>query len=451
MESSSIASDVGARIAEAIPPDAKICVGLSGGLDSTVLLDVLARHLADAKRVTALHVHHGLSPNADQWVKFCERLCANEGVPLTVERVRVDPMSTLGLEGAARVARYSVFSARPEPYVALGHHLDDQAETVLMQLLRGTGIKGIAAMPEMRQLRGTGVHVFRPLLGHSRATLRAYAEEEGLRWVEDESNASTGPDRNFLRHDVATLFDKRYPGWREALARFARHAASAGDLLDELATVDGVPAQAGAPLPLDAALSADRRANALRAFLARNAIAMPSEARLDEMARQLFEARDDARVRIDHGGVSIVRHKGAALIDRHLEAAPPMDGRGPWRVDWNRENEVDLGGARGVVCFDPVVGEGIAAASVGEGQWYFAPRTGGETMRIGGPERPTRTLKNLLQERDIPMWHRDVPLLFRGERLVWAPGVGIASDYACGQGQPGLRPTWRVAGKPPVC
>ncbi len=452
MEPGSIASDVGARIAELIPPDAKICVGLSGGLDSTVLLDVLARQLADAGRVTALHVHHGISPNADQWVKFCERLCANEGVPLTVEYVRVDPNSPLGLEGAARVARYAAYAARPEPFIALAHHLDDQAETVLIQLLRGTGIKGIAAMPETRHLKGTGVHILRPLLAHSRAALKAYAQDEGLRWIEDESNATTGPDRNFLRHDVAPLFDTRYAGWRDALSRFARHAASAGDLLDALATVDGVPAQAGAGLPLNAALSTDRRANALRAFLARNAIAMPSEVRLEEMVRQLYEARDDARVRIDHGGVSIVRHKGEALIDRHLEPPVHREIRShQWRVDWNREQEVNLGETRGVVCFDPVVGEGIAQTALSEGQWYFAPRSGGETMRVGGPDRPTRTLKNLLQERDIPMWQRDLPLLFRGERLVWAPGVGIAADYACAEGQPGLRPIWRVAGKPPVC
>ena len=199
MESVSIASDVGARIAQVIPPEATICVGLSGGLDSTVLLTVLARHLADAHRVTALHVHHGLSPNADQWVKFCERLCANEGVPLAVERVRVDAASPLGLEGAARVARYAVYSARPEPYIALAHHLDDQAETVLMQLLRGTGMRGIAAMPELRGLRGTNVNIFRPLLNFSRAQLAEFAKAEGLRWIEDESNASTGPSRNFLR------------------------------------------------------------------------------------------------------------------------------------------------------------------------------------------------------------------------------------------------------------
>jgi tRNA(Ile)-lysidine synthase len=452
MESVSIAGDVGARIAEVIPKDATICVGLSGGLDSTVLLSVIARHLADAGRVTALHVHHGLSPNAEQWVKFCERLCANEGVPLTIERVRVDPTSPLGMEGAARVARYAAYAARPERYIALAHHLDDQAETVLMQLLRGTGMRGIAAMPELRELRGTNVHIFRPLLAFSRAALRKFAEEEGLRWVEDESNATTGPNRNFLRLDVAPLFDTRYPGWREALARFARHAGCASDLLEALATLDGVPTQPGAPLPLNAALDAERRANALRAFLARNAIAMPTEARLEDMSRQLYEARDDARVRIDHGAVSIVRHKGEAMIDRHLEPPVHREQRtGPWRVDWNRESEVDLGETRGVVCFDPVVGEGIAQSALGEGPWYFAPRSGGETMRIGGADRPTRTLKNLLQERDIPVWQRDFPLLFRGERLVWAPGVGIAADYACAEGQPGLRPTWRVAGKTPLC
>jgi tRNA(Ile)-lysidine synthase len=297
------------------------------------------------------------------------------------------------------------------------------------------------------------VRIFRPLLEHSRAALRAYAQERGLRWIEDESNASTRPDRNFLRHDIGPLLDERYPGWREAIARFARHAGAASGLLDQLATADGAPLKPGEPLPLDAALSDDRRANVLRVFLARNAVAMPSEARLDEIARQLFEARDDARVRIDHAGVSIVRHRNTALIDRHLEAhsiRPPHAPAG-WRVDWHRETDVELGGNRGTVHFDAVVGEGIAAETAGEGEWYLASRSGGETIRLGA-DRPTRTLKNLLQEREIPMWQREeFPLLFHGSRLVWVPGVGIAAEYACKTGQPGLLPSWRVAGKAPVC
>jgi tRNA(Ile)-lysidine synthase len=447
-----VSAEISARLSRAIPAGSTICVGFSGGLDSTVLLDLLGEHAAAAgHRVTALHVHHGLSPNADQWVKFCERFCANQGIALTVEHVRVDVGSSLGLEGAARAARYAVYAARPEPYVALAHHLDDQAETVLMQLLRGTGLKGIAAMPELRSLRGTGVQIFRPLLGHSRAALHAYAQERGLRWIEDESNAATRHDRNFLRHDIGPLLDERYPGWREAIARFARHAGAASELLDELATLDGAPARAGEALPLDAALSDERRANALRAFLARNAVAMPSEARLEEMARQLFEAREDARVRIDHAGVSIVRHRNTALIDRHLEPAATGPGRAGWRVDWHQESDVELGANRGTVHFDAVVGEGIAIEPTREGEWFLASRTGGETIRLGA-DRPTRTLKNLLQEREIPMWQReDFPLLFHGGRLVWIPGVGIAAEYACKGGEPGLQPSWRVAGKTPLC
>src|SRR5687767_72394 len=308
-------SDFEQRVA-LLPAGAAVCVGFSGGLDSAVLLHLFATHgEASGRKVTALHVHHGLSPNAETWVKFCERFCANHGVPLTVERVRVELNATGGVEAAARMARYAVFAARPEPYVALAHHLDDQAETVLFQLLRGTGLKGMAAMPELRPLIG-GKHIFRPLLRQPRAVLRAFAQSQSMRWIEDESNALTLYDRNFLRLEVGPMLDQRFPGWQESLARFARHAGAAGELLDALATVDGTPARAGLPLPLGPELNAERRANAMRAWLARNAVAMPTEARLAEIVRQLWESREDARVRIDHAGVAIVRHKGEALIER---------------------------------------------------------------------------------------------------------------------------------------
>jgi tRNA(Ile)-lysidine synthase len=446
-----IATEIAACVERAIPANAAICVGFSGGLDSTVLLDILGE-LGEAtkRKVTAVHVHHGLSPNADLWVKFCERFCANHGIPLTVERVRVNSDSPEGLEAAARVARYAVYASRPEPFIALAHHLDDQAETVMLQLLRGTGLKGIAAMPQLRPLRGTPVQIFRPLLAHSRAALQAYAEERGLKWIEDESNASPRQDRNYLRLEIAPLLDARYAGWKEAMARFARHAGAAGELLDQLATVDGVPPRAGGTMPLDATLSEDRRANALRVFLARNAVAMPSEARLAEIARQLYEARDDARVRIDHAGVSIVRHRGGVLIERGLIESGAPDS-GPWRVDWHRESDVELGADRGTVHFDKVVGEGISAELAGQGDWYFASRFGGETIRLQA-DRPTRTLKNLLQERDVPLWQREkMPLLFHAGLLVWVPGVGIAADHACGPAQEGFSPCWWVAGKAPLC
>jgi tRNA(Ile)-lysidine synthase len=450
-DSAALVADFSARAAS-LPAGAPVCVGFSGGLDSAVLLHLFAEHgETTGRKVSALHVHHGLSPNADAWASFCEHFCANHGVPLTVEHVRVDPEATGGVEAAARMARYAVYAARPEPYIALAHHLDDQAETVLFQLLRGTGLKGMAAMPELRPLAG-GKQVFRPLLRHSRAVLRAFAQDQGMRWVEDESNAHTLYDRNYLRVQVGPMLDERFAGWQESLARFARHAAAAGELLDALAAVDGVPARAGLPLPLREDASAERRANALRAWLARNAVAMPSEARLAEMARQLWEARDDARVRVEHAGVALVRHKGEALIERGLPPAAKAAARPgqPWQVPWRQERDVDLGAERGAVHFAPATGEGIRAGAA-SGEWCFRARSGGETIRLGA-DRPTRTLKNLLQERELPMWQRDnLPLLFHGDRLVWVPGVGIAADYACGAGEPGLSPSWTVAGKAPLC
>jgi tRNA(Ile)-lysidine synthase len=391
--------------------------------------------------VSAVHVHHGLSPNADRWAEFCRGFCAARGVPLAIERIAVDRKSPEGVEGAARRLRYAVYAARAEPYVALAHHLDDQAETVLLQLLRGTGLKGVAAMPAMRALPGSKVHLYRPLLSLSREALVARARARGLEWIEDESNDSTRYDRNYLRHDVAPLLDARFPGWRESVARFARNAAGANDLLEELARKDGA---LDARLLIDPALSPARRANALRAFLASNGLPMPSEARLEEMSRQLYEARGDARVALEHAGIVVRRQRDAVHID-----ADPRAER--WRVPWRGEDDVDLGAGRGHVRFERARGRGLAAALASGTEWHFMPRAGGEKIRLDA-RRPTRTLKNLLQEHDVPEWQRDrLPLLFRGAELAWVPGVGIAAKFACETGAEGILPCWTVPGRPPLC
>jgi len=166
----------------------------------------------------------------------------------------------------------------------------------------------------------------------------------------------------------------------------------------------------------------------------------------------LWEARDDARVRVEHGGVAVVRHRGEAAIERGLAPAllAPSAPVQAWQVPWQREPVVQLGAERGSVHFEAAKGEGIRAA-LASGDWVLRPRRGGETIRLG-PDRPTRTLKNLLQERDVPIWQREnLPLLFHGERLVWVPGVGIAAEYACEAGEEGFSPSWRVAGKAPLC
>jgi len=415
-------------------------------MDSVVLLDALSRECPRSGRpLRAVHVHHGLSPNADRWAAFCERFCAARGIPLAIERVKVPRGGGAGLEAAAREARYSVFAEREEPYVALAHHLDDQAETLLLQLLRGTGLKGMAGMPEMRKLRGSPVTLWRPFLALPRAQILDRARALDLQWVDDESNAATVQDRNYLRHEIAPLLDARFDGWRDALARFARHAAQAQELLEARARADGA---GDAPaLAIDASLSPARRANALRQFLAGQGLAMPSAARLADMARQLYEARADARVRIDHDGAALARHKGEVRVHR-LASLP--DG-GDWRVAWRGEGSLDLGAGRGEVLFQRARGAGIAAELASQGEWCFMPRSGGEKMRITERGR-TRTLKNLLQERSVPAWRRErLPLLFRDGELVWAPGVGIAAGYACrGRGE-GFLPSLRVAGEAALC
>jgi tRNA(Ile)-lysidine synthase len=409
-----------------------------------VLLDLLAQVSRGTRPLAALHVHHGLSPNADAWADFCRAFCEARRIALAVEHVQVERHAADGLESAARRARYAVYAQRPEPFVALAHHLDDQAETVMLQLLRGAGLKGIAAMPERRALADSRTEIFRPLLGVPRAALLGYAQSAGLAWVEDESNAGSKFDRNFLRHQIAPLLDARFPGWREAANRLARHAAASDTLLDDLARLDGVPRRAGDGLPIDAALPLARRGNALRAFLAVNGLAMPGEARLAEMARQLYEARGDARVRIEHAGVALLRHRNHVLI----ETAPGGDAA--WRVEWRGEPQVELGEGRGTVRFEKSRGRGLALGASDE-TWYLMPRAGGERIRLDA-SRPTRTLKNLLQEHGVPAWQRTrMPLLFQGDRLVWVPGVGIAAGYACGDAQEGFSPCWTVAGRAPVC
>jgi tRNA(Ile)-lysidine synthase len=430
---------IASRIASAIPRGAAICAGFSGGLDSTVLLDALARVApALGHALRAVHVHHGLSPNAGAWAEFCAGRCAALGVPLAIARVDVEKGSGDGLEAAARAARYAVYASRPEPIVALAHHGDDQVETVLLQLARGTGLKGLAAMPELRALPACPVSIFRPLLAIGRAALLAHARERGLSWIEDESNASPRHDRNYLRIDVLPRLDARFGGWRAGAARLAGHAAAAGDLLDALARIDGAPARAGEGLALAQGLTPERRANALRAFLAAEGLPMPTESRLAEMSRQLYEARDDARVRMALGDALLVRHRGVARA-----VAPDRDIPGAaWRVAWRGEPLVQLGDGRGSVRFSPAVGAGLARELASEGDWHFGERRGGERVRLAAA-RPSRTLKNLLREAAVPEWDRGrLPLLFRDGALAWVPGIGVAAEFACPRGAPGVVPAW---------
>ena len=294
----SLPARVAAFLATRTMPGENICVGLSGGCDSVVLLHVLAV-LCPRGNLRAVHVHHGLSANADRWAAFCADYCRDLGIDLLVERVEVDRHSGLGLEAAAREARYRVFSGSAGELLLLGHHQGDQAETLLFNLLRGAGVAGAAGIPVER--RRQQLRILRPLLDVSRDAIETYARDHQLAWVDDESNRDTGLSRNFLRHRVLTVLGARFPAAERNLAQAAGHFAEADVLLGELALIDWRSAADGEALKLAMLreLSLPRLKNLLRYRLRQLGWRAPAAVRLDEFARQLQTAGADRHPALD--------------------------------------------------------------------------------------------------------------------------------------------------------
>jgi tRNA(Ile)-lysidine synthase len=375
------------------PKSSRTAVGLSGGVDSVVLLHMLK----DRPGVSAVHVHHGLSPNADAWAAFCRRLCRRWRIPLTVRKVRVK-RDGKGLEAAARDARHGVFREIDAGRIALAHNLDDQAETVLMNLLRGAGPRGASGMQPLSRLGGK--QLVRPLLGMSRREILDYAGRNGLQWIEDESNADEALARNFVRRRLGPLIETRFPQWKQSLARAARLFAQ-----KELSAQD-----------------------LLRAYLKDRGLKAPSEAKLVEMLKQLTSG--GARTRIEHEGVTLRVYRGKVLPER---GAKPFAPRA-----WKGERRLPIPELGGELRFRR--GEGIARRHLENG-FQVRTRGGGERLQLH-PRRPRRTLKNLFQEAGVPSWARErLPLLYCGKELVWVPGLGVDVRY---RGR-GLVPEWRPA------
>lgn len=280
---------VSAFLAARVQAKERLCVGLSGGCDSVVLLHALSR-LGYFGRLTAIHVHHGLSPNADAWAEFCTSYCRDLAVPLTIRRVTVDRQKGLGLEAAARQARYAAYAECSTDCLLLAQHRGDQAETIVLNLLRGTGVIGAAAMPVERQW--AGLRMLRPLLDISRGEIEAYAHAHGLGWVDDESNADTALTRNFIRHEVLTALNRRFPAAETALTQAAANFAEAAGLLDELAVIDWESAADGEAMRLSVlrTLSLPRLKNVLRYRMRQLGWRVPVANRLDEFARQIQTA-----------------------------------------------------------------------------------------------------------------------------------------------------------------
>jgi len=311
-EETALGEAVSASLARHVMPGQRVVVALSGGVDSVVLLHVLADLRTDnrwgkhAYRLSALHVNHGLSPNADHWAVFCEALCASLNVPCECRCVDVDLESHDGLEGAARRARHAAFAQTVNAdWILLAHHRDDQAETLLFNLLRGSGLGGAGAM---RERNG---RLLRPLLKTTRSMIESYARKRHLEWVEDESNDDTRHARNFLRGCVIPEISRRFPAAGKNLAAAAARFAEAEELLDDLARIDlGNAASFPVPVATVARLEDRNARNALRYMLKKNGVRIPSESRLREALRQMLAAGVDRHPEVKFGSHVLYRRRG---------------------------------------------------------------------------------------------------------------------------------------------
>jgi tRNA(Ile)-lysidine synthase len=421
-------------LSKRVQPGQHLILGLSGGADSVVLLDLLARLRASLGfRLSALHVNHQISARSGDWAAFCAELCDGYGISLKTVQVDVTLGSGDSLEEAARIQRHGVFSRHRGDFVVLAHHLDDQAETLLLQLLRGCGVEGASAMAEENR------HLLRPLLEVPRATLEHYGRLHGLAWVEDESNEDTRFDRNFLRHRLLPVLEQRFPAYRETLLRASRHFAESAALQEELARHDALTAIADGKLSVHglAALSPLRAKNLLRYFLRQQSSTVPPAARLEDMLRQLFHARRDAQVKVAYGSFELRRFMGQAwVIPSTIQPDPALS------YSWQGESELDLPELGGRLKFWSVHGQGISLARLSREAVTIRLRQGGERLQ---PDcrRPRRSLKNLFQEASMPPWTRlTLPLLYSGDNLVAAMGLGVDCGYQAEPDEAGIMWEW---------
>ena len=416
-------------------------VAYSGGLDSSVLLHALARlREVLGTPLEAVHVDHALLAQASDWRAHCEATCAALGVPLRVLEVEVAPLrSALGIEAAARQARYGALAKvlAPGDWLLTAHHRDDQAETVLLQLFRGSGVAGLAAMPTVASL-GEG-RLVRPLLDFDRRELRAYAAEQAIHFVDDPSNDDPRLSRSFLRAQVMPRLAAHWPGMRRTLARAARHAADAAAIVAERAAEDLAALTGATPwqMPVSAlsGLPGPRRRAVLRHWCQERGVAAPDTARLDEVLGQLAAARADRPIAVAWPGGAYRRYRQSLFLTPGLPAHDPR----AW-VRWDGASPLALPSDLGTLCLVPggrlhadVVTAGVEVRFRSEGLRCAPAGRGGH-----------RDLKHLFQEAGVPPWLRDrIPLIVVAGELAAIADRWVCTAWAASDSASGLSVVWQ--------
>ncbi len=417
----------------------RLWVAYSGGCDSHTLLHWLAsRRESFSAPLSAVHVDHGLSPDSNAWANHCRGVCDSIQVPIRILTVEARAGVRESPESAARRARYAAIAEilQPGDVVAAAHQRDDQAETLLIQLLRGSGPAGLAAMPVLVQFRNGWL--WRPLLGVSRDEIRAYGNRHGLAWIDDPANQHLNLARNFIRHEIIPILKRHWPDPTAPIARAAQHCADASHLLQTLADIDLDPlvaADGSLSRPGLLRLSPARRRNALRSWLGRAGFPLPSSAILGQIERDVVTSASDRTPCVNWSDVEVRRFR-----DR-LHAMRPLA-----RPDPNFRALIALGGELDLPDGSVVrlTASGPIRAAALEGRHLAVGyRRGGESIKPAGQPHH-RKLKHLLQEAQVPPWERHrMPILFANGEIVAVGDRWIADEYCQAGSDEGVRFTWQ--------
>ncbi|MCF7977462.1 MAG: tRNA lysidine(34) synthetase TilS [Chromatiaceae bacterium] len=436
------------------PRPQRLWVAYSGGCDSHVLLHACVELRAGLDlTLSAIHVDHGLHPDSGAWARHCRRVCEQLGVDFQARRAQIERRPGESLEALARAARRRLFAGclGPGDWHATAQHRDDQAETLLLALLRGSGVRGLAAMPARAAL-GAGI-LMRPLLEFAQADLRAYAERHRLSWLEDPSNQDLGFDRNLLRHQIMPVLRQRWPSAATTIARSASHCAEAAALIDSMAD-EQLPSLAGSvPATLSvaglAALPPEPARAVLRRWLARQGFRAPNTLRLEAILSGILRARADARPLVAWEGCELRRYRDDLFALEPLPSYPEAD-----ELSWDGLQPLQLPMGLGRLSLEADDSARLMARlPARSASWQALPQALPVTLRFGVPglrcrqlNGSSRTLKNLFQQSAIPAWLRPyVPLLMesQGDLLAIAGVAGCGGD--CGgsaSGQRMLRLRW---------
>jgi tRNA(Ile)-lysidine synthase len=397
-------------------------VGYSGGLDSTVLLHWLANHCAP-QSITALYINHQLHPAANEWQVHTKQVCQQLGVHWHGQTVQVRKEQGQSLEEAARLMRYAAFAevVPPAGHLFLAHHQQDQVETLLLQLLRGSGVNGLAAMPTARSWEQRCIH--RVLLDTPRTDILQYAKEHRLTWIEDDANNDLAFARNRVRHHLLPVLQREWPGSGHTITRSAALCGEARELLDELALIDYALCRQSdkhqlllAPLRT---LSAARQRNVLRYWITALGYRVPNHHKLMSLQKTVLAAREDANPMIRWGDVELRRYRDSIWL---LPASPALDTTQQWSWDITRTLSLPHGLGRLTAKIGDAANADSIALPAGHTSVTVGLRQGGERCYLPG-RCGSRSLKKLLQTWGIPPWQRDrIPLIFYQNQLICMPG-----------------------------